>query len=169
MTLILSIIIATIIICYDLKKEKQNKNVYSIVSPDYISYITSGGLPIIDCKYLSYLPNEKCHLVESANYFYTSKSKCYNRSYNGTTTYKKNKRYSSSSSTYYPVTEKIQQYIKVKSLLLISELFFQIIIISFVYRFHTLLHIHSIIMKLYSTQKKKLKAFMYQMDMLLQI
>lgn len=105
MTLILSIIIAIIIICYDLKKEKQNKNVCSIVSPDYTSYITNGGLPVIDYNHLNYLPGEKCHLVESANYFYTSKSKCYNRSYNGTTTYKKNKRYSSSNSTYYPVTE----------------------------------------------------------------
>lgn len=54
MTLILSIIIAIIIVCYDQKKEKQNKNVCSIVSPDYTSYITNGGLPVIDYNHLNY-------------------------------------------------------------------------------------------------------------------
>ena len=81
MTLILSIIIAIIIVCYDLKKEKQNKNVCSIVSPNYTSYITNGGLPVIDYNHLNYLPGEKCHLIEAANYFVTTKNKKYYRTY----------------------------------------------------------------------------------------
>lgn len=105
MTLILSIIIAIIIICYDQKKEKQNKNVHSIVSPDYISYIASGGLPVIGCKYLNYLPGEKCHLIEAANYFATTKDKKYYRTYSGKTTYKKKKRYRTSNTTSYSVTD----------------------------------------------------------------
>ena len=105
MTLILSIIIAIIIVCYDLKKEKQNKNVCSIVSPNYTSYITNGGLPVIDYNHLNYLPGEKCHLIEAANYFVTTKNKKYYRTYSGETTYKKNKRYRTSDTTSYSVTD----------------------------------------------------------------
>lgn len=99
-----------IIVCILLKKEREDrkaldnaKMVKSNMPYSVLCDINSGYLPIIEVNNINYQPNEKCHYVDNATYFFESRTTSYQRISNGTYTKSKNGGHRTSISTTYPV------------------------------------------------------------------